>query len=513
MSLYHPLPAAAETTVPHSSTLLTPLADIVQVAAGFQHTCALTTTGIVKCWGWNDFGQLGDGTNISSGTPRIVNGLNQITAIASGQNHSCALTGEGDISCWGWNANGQLGDDTTTSKSIPVAVKGLGGPAIAIAAGAMHTCAIITGDTVECWGANSDGQIGNGSTTDILRPSFVLGVANHATAIAAGDYHTCAVMFLGKVKCWGANYNGQLGNGFYLQENWPVDVAGLSDEIVALATGQSHTCALTAQGGMTCWGWNWSGQLGIGETAGDTQSTPVDVIGLDSEITAISAQNNQTCALTTDGVAKCWGLNGFGQVGNGTTDIQYTPINVIGVRAAVQMIDVGDGHVCVVTMEARVQCWGWNSAGQLGDGTLEKRYRPLDVQGLDSSNVLFVKAGHDGHTCALIKDGSVQCWGWNGNGQLGLGNYEASAVPVPVNELNNNIIDLAVGDGHTCALSSSGVVQCWGRNDHGQVGDGTKTQRNSPVTVNGLAGDIIAVVAGDEHNCALSRLGSIQCWG
>ncbi|MBI3960814.1 MAG: RCC1 repeat-containing protein, partial [Chloroflexi bacterium] len=270
-----------------------PLSDIVQVAAGGQHTCALTTGGGVKCWGYNSSGQLGDGSTTDRSYPVDVVGLGSgVAAIATGGSHTCALTIGGGVKCWGDNYSGQLGDGTSgylTSKSSPVDVVGLSAGVAGIAAGGRGTCALITGGGVKCWGENGYGQLGDGSTTNRSAPVDVTGLGSGATVVAVGGTHTCAITTTGEVKCWGWNFGGQLGDGSTQDRSSPADVSGLGSGVIVIATGDSHTCALTGAGGAKCWGSNNSGQLGDGTAGSDAKkTTPVDVVGLDAGMAAIA---------------------------------------------------------------------------------------------------------------------------------------------------------------------------------------------------------------------------------
>ncbi|MBL7183715.1 MAG: hypothetical protein ISS50_04615, partial [Anaerolineae bacterium] len=483
---------------------------VADVAAGDYHTCALTAGGGVKCWGYNLYGQLGDGTTTDRTTPVDVSGLTSgVAAIAAGDYHTCALAAGGGVKCWGSNVYGRLGDGTTTQRTTPVDVSGLTSGVAAIAAGESHTCALTAGGGVKCWGYNLYGRLGDGTTTSRSTPVDVSGLTSGVAAIAAGGYHTCALTAGGGVKCWGYNLYGQLGNGEFGYGPIPADVSGLTSGVAAIAAGHYHTCALTAGGGVQCWGRNGNGQLGDGTTT--RRTTPVDVSGLTSGVDAIAAGYYHTCALTAGGGVKCWGRNSNGQLGDGTTTQRNTPVDVSGLTSGVAAIAAGDYHTCALTAGGGVKCWGHNNYGQLGDGTTTDRNMPVDVSGLTSGVAAIAAGGY--HTCALTAGGGVQCWGRNGNGQLGDGTTTQRTMPVDVSGLTSGVAAIAAGYSHTCALTAGGGVKCWGSNGYGQLGDGTWTQRTTPVDVSGLTSGVTAIAAGGYHTCALTAGGGVKCWG
>ncbi len=484
---------------------------VAAIAAGGSHTCALTQDGGVKCWGDNRYGQLGDGTTDNRSTPVDVSGLTSgVAAIAAGGSHTCALTQDGGVKCWGDNRYGQLGDGTTDSRSTPVDVVGLSSGVAAIAAGGSHTCALTQDGGVKCWGANGFGQLGDGTTDNRSTPVDVVGLSSGVAAIAAGGSHTCARTTGGGVKCWGDNRYGQLGDGTTTSSRTPVDVSGLSSGVAAIAAGGSHTCARTTGGGVKCWGYNEYGQLGDGTTTWGSIA-PVDVVGLSSGVAAIAAGGSHTCARTTSGGVKCWGDNRYGQLGDGTTDNRSTPVDVSGLTSGVTAIAAGGYHTCALTQDGGVKCWGANGFGQLGDGTTDSRSTPVDVVGL-SSGVAAIAAGGS-HTCALTQDGGVKCWGVNWAGQLGDGTTNSSRTPVDVSGLASGVAAIAAGGSHTCARTTGGGVKCWGDNRSGQLGDGTTDNRSTPVDVSGLASGVTAIAAGGSHTCALTQDGGVKCWG
>jgi RHS repeat-associated protein/uncharacterized repeat protein (TIGR01451 family) len=385
----------------------------ISISAGGSHTCALTTNGGgVKCWGRNYYGQVGDGTTTDRTTPVNVSGLTSgVIAIAAGYEFSCALTTSGGVKCWGWNGSGQLGDGTTTHRLAPVEVSGLTSGVTAIATGYEHTCALVTGGGVKCWGSNSNGQLGDGTTTNRTTPVNVSGLASGVTAISTDGNHTCALTTGGGVKCWGSNSDGQVGDGTTTDRTTPVNVSGLASGVAAITTGGEHTCALTTGGGVKCWGANWNGPIGDGTTT--LRTTPVDVSGLTSGATAIAAGIEHTCALTTGGGVKCWGLNTNGRLGDGTTTNRLVPVDVSGLASGATAIVTGGKHTCALMTGGGVKCWGKN-LGQLGDGTTTDRTTPV--------NTTFVSAtytyGNTSHKHAVTSLSTGETYAYDANGNM-----------------------------------------------------------------------------------------------
>jgi alpha-tubulin suppressor-like RCC1 family protein len=416
---------------------------MVAISAGFYHTCGLTTAGGVKCWGGNGYGQLGNGTTTGPdcgggcyATPVDVVGLaSGVAAISAGFAHTCALTTVGGVKCWGENYEGELGNGTTTTTGCyciptPADVSGLTSGVAAISnGGSAHTCAVTTAGGAKCWGLNTNGQLGNGTTTHSATPVDVMGLSSGVAAISSGGAHTCALTTAGGVKCWGYNYDGDLGNGTITTNycscvSTPVDVVGLGSGVVAISAGSS-TCALTTAGGVKCWGSNSAGALGIGTSSGPEDcgggnacsTTPVDVVGLSSGVTTISAGGRHACARTEAGGLKCWGQNDSGQLGSGTTTTTGcycipTPADVNGLSNGVNTVEAGGYHTCALTTVGGVKCWGQNLDGRLGNGTTTGpdcggycSATPVDVVGL---------TGKTTHILADFKQDDPQ---WNQPGQ------------------------------------------------------------------------------------------------
>src|SRR5438067_328979 len=346
------------------------------ISAGAMFTCMRRSDGTVQCWCRNSLGQLGNGDNnlADSAVPVGVSGVTNASDVAGGDEHACALLSDGRVQCWGVADSGQLGDGTTTGFSnVPVTVSGMT-TATAVITGAWHSCAVLADGTMQCWGRNMDGQLGNGTTTSSNVPVTVSGISRPA-AVAAGGYHTCARTPDGTLRCWGRTDDGQGGNGTWA--SWSTPVQANITGAVAVAAGYYHTCALMADGTVQCWGKNTDGQLGNGTTAGSTN--PVSVSGISNAV-AVAAGAFHTCALMRDTSVQCWGNNSFGQLGDGTTASALTPVRAAGITGA-HAVTGGYLHTCAQLADTTVRCWGEGDYGQLGNGTKANSLSPVTVIG------------------------------------------------------------------------------------------------------------------------------------
>jgi alpha-tubulin suppressor-like RCC1 family protein/uncharacterized protein YjdB len=573
----------------------------VKVATGMWHSCAVLSDGTVKCWGRNEWGQLGNNTRTTSPVPVTVQGISNAVDIAASGYASCAVLSTGGVTCWGFGGHGELGRGTTADSNVPVTLPTLTSGVVNIDASQYHYCVTMADGGAKCWGHNAWGNLGDGTTTQRNAPVNVLGLTSGAVRIATSTYSSCAIVGGGSVMCWGYGANGQNGNGTGNQTYTAVPVTGTTNA-VDIDGGHQHFCARLNSGPAQCWGWNGYGQLGTGNTSNAT--VPTTVTNLSDGVRSISAGYYSSCAITAQGGVWCWGYNAEYQLGDKTNTSSYVPVGVAGVKAAVIAVAetqlsavtlsttrfrVGDTGVsytnattnrandvvytstdtavatvdpstravtivgpgtayvkasvpatssqsamwtyarikvpdteyvqvsanyyssCGLTRAGGVKCWGNGDWGQLGNGTNERRFSPTDVVGLPSG-VSAVATGHH-HACALKTGGGVLCWGLNDQGQLGDETTGTKHTPIPVTGLASGVVQVDAGYQHTCALTSTGGVKCWGYNNYGQLGDGTTDRRTTPIDVVGLTSGVAEIDLGHEFSCARLVSGSVKCWG
>ena len=354
-----------------------------------------------------------------------------------------------------------------------------------LAAGRSWSCATFSNGSARCWGSNASGQLGTGDTMPSISPREVVELSD-AQRIFANFGHTCALR-AGKIaSCWGENDRGQLGDGTTAGRTQPVPV--ILDSVDQIAVGLAHTCVRSGDR-LYCWGFNDSGQLGFGDLVHRTQPTllPTKTTG---DVVDVAVGVSHTCAVQLGGSVLCWGYNDQGQAGapganGGGEDRMLTPVTVPSVDNAVK-VALGHAHSCAITTAGKVRCWGWNAFGQLGDGGFSSRSQPLfviDDSGADLDDVTRLVAGAK-RTCAIREDGAAFCWGDNTLGSLGSGPTPAETTHATrVTALGEeNVIDVAVGEDHTCFLGPT-RIRCVGENQQGQLGDGSTAASTSGVDV------------------------------
>ncbi|MCE3003786.1 MAG: hypothetical protein LW860_13965 [Xanthomonadaceae bacterium] len=482
------------------------------VDAGFAHTCMRSTEGAILCWGDNSDGQIGTGAQARRAlAPVVVPELSSgMAMVSAGGTHSCAVSDAGAAVCWGSNRRGQLGDGTLTSRPTPAPVNGLESGVLAVSAGGEHSCAVLTTGRVRCWGSNDFGQLGTGTTSaPRLLPTNVAGLSSGVSHITAGSSHSCAIRGAGELLCWGINFYGAIGDGSTSPRYFPVSITGLPGPVSVVVAGGGHTCATVTPGGMHCWGYNADGALGDGTNI--SRNAPVPVLGFGAGASTLALGWSFTCGSRPDGSLECWGRNEFGQLGIGSVAAQGDPRMSVPTAEPVTAISAGHAHACAVTVSGDVHCWGWHDADQVGWGRSASRTVPTEIDPRVRATTFTVSSEH--HTCAQPVDGVMHCWGANRSGQLGDGTTTTRPLPTPVVGLPSLAIAGSAGTGHTCALSGSGRVDCWGDNYYGQLGDGTRESRTTPAAVQGLTSGVRALASGDNHTCAVTDAGSVLCWG
>jgi alpha-tubulin suppressor-like RCC1 family protein len=328
--------------------------------------------------------------------------------------------------------------------------------------------------------------------------------------VSAGTFHTCGVTRDGLAYCWGGNDKGQLGNGtsrINVGYTSPVAVIG-GHHFRHVTTGYEHSCGVTVEDRVYCWGQNFFGQLGNGTSGSDhfQFETPTLVAG-GRRFRQVRAGYSHTCAITLSNVAFCWGENNYGQLGDGTTTWRSVPVRVLGGLVWGQLSGGGE-HTCGVIQTDQLYCWGLNDHGQLGNGSTINRLKPFPVSG--GRQFRQVDAGGY-HTCAVTTGDLAYCWGFNFNGALGDGTTTEHLTPGAVAGLRR-FDHVNAGDLHTCGVTLAGKGFCWGRNEFGQLGDGTTTNRLKPVQL-GIALEMRQVSAGLFHTCGVTTDDRAYCWG
>ena len=353
-----------------------------------------------------------------------------------------------------------------------------------ISAGYEHTCALNPSGAVYCWGENYDGQIGNSSTTyEFNTPQAVTTLTSGVASVACGGYHSCAVTTTGQPYCWGNDYEGQLGNSTTgITEDAPVTVSNISTTGLRVAGSQEASCFLLSSGAVDCAGNEYYGELGNGVTSTFTYISAPAASKITSGAISIGAAGigEVQCAVMATGSVQCWGDNYYG-LGDGTSTFTGTPITVKTVSSAVA-VSPGSMHSCAVTSGGSLYCWGYNYYGELGNGGSANSSTPVLAT---VTGVVAVSVGYY-HTCVVTTSGAVECVGYNAEGQLGNGTTSFSPTTTWQTAISSGAIGIAAGGYHTCALLTTGHAECWGENSYGQLGDGSYTQRTSPVLVSGF---------------------------
>jgi len=484
------------------------------ITGGNAHTCALTPSGDGYCWGLNDSGELGDGTTTQHLVPTLVAGGHKFTQIqaahnGNGEGTTCALDVSGTIYCWGSNVRGQLGDGTLTNSLTPTPVGG----AQTVTSFDLDNdggCALAAGGQVFCWGLGAFVHPGAAHVT----PAPVNG-GQTFSSLTAGDGGTCALTAAGVANCWGSNLSSALGDGTFLPHFTPQPVAG-APALTSISMNTSVTCGVASGGSLYCWRGSINTSTAISLPSSEPSNLPT-LVSSSATFVAVSVggpsgnQASNQCALSVSGAAYCWGANGLGQVGDGTTITRSAPVPVAGGHMF-QAVSARSAGACALDTSGSAYCWGSNTSGQLGIGSVSigPTSTPVAVSG--GLTFVAVSAGPS-HTCALTAAGAAYCWGSNLDGQLGTGSPSPTPTSVPtLVATNQSFAKISVASNNTCALTSAGAAWCWGFNDAGQLGDGTVLTRAVPVLVGGGTA-FVDIQTGFDHTCALTAAGTVYCWG
>lgn len=548
-------PGSAEITVQSGSVADTAAASVLTpglvarpVASGNSFTCDIDAQGGARCWGRNNWGQLGDGTTRNRALPAAISGGIPLLSVTAGIEHACGLTPSGEAYCWGRNHEGQIGSGSTTPNELtPVAVVG-GHRFRDIAAGYHFTCGLTLENRVFCWGTDQQGRlgIGGGSGTrsspvevsggrtyvalDIggsnacaigsdqttycwgtaVVPSSV-SPANVPTAISGGlgftsisvgPTHACAVDTQQDIYCWGDDSHG-LGGAQSRSPTTPVE--GFQSW-VSVDAGRWFSCGRSDQGTSFCWGNNDDGRLGSG-TRIWTSSPQLVTGGID--FTSMALGENHACAQSVSGDTYCWGYRGDGSVGDGLMAFGPLPSQVQS--PAMSAVSVRSAHGCAIATSGQGYCWGSNRQGQLGDGTLVDRLSPTPIALGESLDQVAVSS-EGSHSCAVTTAGQGYCWGWNDFGQLGDSTGARRLVPTPIAAGTMTWTEITTGLNHSCGVAADGLAYCWGENTQGQLGDGSGQHQNWPSPVAG-GHEFVSIAAANRATCGLRADGAIYCWG
>lgn len=535
------------------------LPEVVDIAVGGGHACAVARQGDVYCWGLSFDGVTGvEGSQLVL-EPTLVRGLEAIVRVDAGPFHNCALSDAGALFCWGYNARGALGEGVGVSTALPIKV-GIDDPVAEVAVGINNTCAVTTDGKVYCWGLNTFGVVNPESFDEVIGRPYRMALPGRATSVGVGVTAACAVLENGDLHCWGYNTSGAVGLRAANEVLPPTKIAS----VPALRSVNLHTqsaCGITTDDELYCWGGNRRGQLGHGtksrdaepdKVAGDVRWTQVDLGGL------------TTCGLDSDGELWCWGQNAFAQVGDGR-QIRGNSFRPVEGEARFSSLISGYRSNCAqLRGEERWLCWGRNAEGQLdrlqaGDLavptsamngnsiagvmalgrstgctiTFEEDQSVTRCQGSNQHQGLGTASSHEAshviawadlrelnfqtlalnqfHSCGVAASGEMYCWGTNYNGEVGMDPRMSAAEPRRV-EARTDYVSVAVGPHHSCGLTEAGEIRCWGSNAYGQLGRGASQSWKAPETI---ASDevYVEVEAGQYNTCARTDEGEVHCWG
>lgn len=565
---------------------VTGLSNVVKIEAGDYFNCALDAKGRVACWGYNSNGRLGLSHDGHQSAPVYLNFEQEfITDLQVGLYHSCVLSESGKVFCWGENNKGSSGHDSMQDLTSPEEVT-IPGLARQIALGDDHTCVLNDSDNVYCFGDNSEGQLGQSNYDQTAIPQQVLGTGPVAT-VFSGFSHSCALSITGKTWCWGnsTGFTGaQINNQFNIDESSfiprsyrqpPVANAGTNRVVKAGVVNLSGRASYDPDGAVVSYNWalgaaptnvaitdpnqreiqltltdagTYNFTLAVTDNQGLTSTDGVAITVENSPVAQLEQieMGPRTCHVFSDGSLKCYGpgsiSNGIvhdsrvsnvkeialgtshacalnqagevhcygdrnlsGELGNGSFT-NTASVTQVALPEPIRTLDATlSGSTCAVSQSGKVYCWGTGSSGEIGNASTSRQSTATRASFLDS--ILEVSSGYY-HHCALNTRGQAVCWGGNGQGQLGIGSVSGLYEPAILDL--DELTQVESGDQHSCAVNAQGDLYCWGQNSYGQLGTGDFENQSTPQLV---FSNVARVSAGARHTCAMTRSGEVMCWG
>ena len=483
-----------------------------QIATGQQHVIVIDKNGRSWGWGQNNYGQLGDNSTTNRSTPVSVLGVvKTFCQISAGIYHSAGIDKNGKAWCWGYNDNGQLGDGTQVSKRTPISVYGTK-TFCRIQTAFYHTIAVDSSGNVWSWGEGTYGLLGNNATLSKITPVSVLGAVKTFCEIQGGPYAIAADKN-GRLWSWGENSQPTLAINVTGNRYTPVSVLGATKTFCKVAAGQVNGAGLTSGGRIWAWGYGFYGT--VGDNSGADRRTPVSVAGAVKTFCHI-AMSLHGMGITRTGRIWCWGYNQYGQVGvlPGVAGTRiFTPMAVIGTIKTFCKIAAGQLHSIAIDQYGKVWCWGYNGVGQLGNNSTLDQCSPVSV--VETTTKTFCKiAGGGNHTLAIDKNGRAWGWGTNANGMLGDNTTTNRCTPVSVAGTVKTFCEIAAGSQYSLAIDKNGKMWGWGANAFGNIGDNSVTTRITPFSIYGTKTFCkVGVNNASNTSYAIDKNGRVWTWG
>lgn len=466
----------------------------VSVSLGNQQTCGVTSTNVLKCWGMNraDF-YLGDGTNIDHHSPVVIDFGTSYSSVKLGRQLICGITVSGALKCWGHNP----GNGSLSSVATPVLVDP-GVSYVKVSPDYSVACGITTTNVTKCWGNNYSGGLGDGTTTDHYTPQPITSPESFKD-VYTFNYAACAISLANELFCWGNNYGGILGVGSTSYAIHTPTHVDSGTTYVSIATNGDAMCGLTTTNKIKCAGYGWYGILGQGTQSEDNLS--MAPISSSESYKTIESSFNSFCGTTTSNLRKCWGA---------TASFEHESLTPVLVLAsyAFSSIVTDENVSCGITSGGDLYCWGYNYEHALGDGTNKYRWTPIRIDPEVKYKMVTVNYSH---SCGITTTNILKCWGVNYNGSVGNGTTDPILQPIVIDG-GNTYKEVSAGYDFTCGITMTNELKCWGYNSSSQIGNGTSTDQLSPTVIS--AGTSFSTVsAGDYHTCAITLLGELKCWG